>query len=52
MDARDPRRQKLTAAVLKDFNRLPREESDGPKDGSWRFGMEENAEYSRQECGA
>jgi hypothetical protein len=41
MDARDPRRQKLIAAVLEDFNRLPREESDGPKDGSWRFGVEE-----------
>jgi hypothetical protein len=34
MDARDPRRQKLIAAVLEDLNRLSREESDGPKDGS------------------
>ena len=34
MDAQDPRRQKLIAAVLEDFNRLSREGSDDPKDGS------------------
>jgi hypothetical protein len=34
MDAQDPRRQKLIAAVLEDFNRLSRAGPDDPKDGS------------------
>ena len=34
MDARDPRRQKLIAAVLEDFSRLSGEDSDAPNDGA------------------
>jgi hypothetical protein len=34
MDARDPRRQKLIAAVLEDFSRLSGEISDAPNDGA------------------
>lgn len=34
IDAQDPRRQKLIAAVLEDFNRLSRTGPDGPKDDS------------------
>src|SRR5690242_982746 len=34
VDARDPRRQKLIAAVLDDFTRLSGETRDAPPDGS------------------